>query len=503
MISLKNNTQKSKQTSNQIYPEMGYNSIILMEIIQMEDFDKLIDSLKNIFSDLDAVDYLKILESEDMIKNQNKQMFRDFDVVLPKYLPFINDPRIKALPMNRVFLNLGDYVDSIQIIIRNISPSYILLDLRCLLNQKASDDLNDILNKNHVTISKTISNSKGSYKEYVSAERVKENEINDLRYSIKKELIKFFSNHFEGIFIKNSIVKEDYSLVSSIDIFSLDFAVNDSKKWFQNNEELLGLFSIIFSSDRSFKHGRYLLFKENKSKNKYLNHVIFARNTETSEEKSQKTKEQLEREKKQKTNVNIINELINCSFALIATDRQTELQELSINKINENLSVEMSNLDKFEIKELLKERETLLKKIFEFERFKTEIISNLDNFEFCDFVSIEDSEIKFFIQLKNYIITKLNFLENITQKYSKYSQSNLDLKNIEYNQKSQERILWLTIVVGVLTFIQVLGIFKESIFAAFTPFLSIIVFISFILPLNPILSIFLLFVILMNGNYII
>ncbi|MDP1552832.1 MAG: hypothetical protein Q8M06_07445 [Methanobacteriaceae archaeon] len=470
-----------------------------MEIVKIEDFDKLLESIQTIFSDLDPIDYLKILKAEDMIKNQNKQMFRDFSA----YLPFINDPRIKAIPMNRVFLDLCDYVDSIQIIIRNISPSYILLDLRCLLNPKASEELNSILNKKRGSIKKTCTNSKGDYNEYISAERAKEQEITYLRYLIKEQLIKFFSEHFEGHLIKKAIEKNDFSIVPSIDVFSLNLPTNDLKKWCENNTELLGLFSIIFSSDRSFNHNRYLLFKENKSKYSYLNHLIFTRITETNEEKSQKTKEELKREKIQKPNVNILNGLKKCSFAVIAIDRQTELEESSITKINEDLSVEMSNLEKFEIKELLKKRETLLKKIFEFERFKTEIISNLDNFEFCDFFSIEDSEIKFFTQLKNFIITKLDFLENITQKYSKYSQSNLDLKNIEYTQKSQERIFWLTIIVGVLTFIQVLSIFKGSIFTSFSPFLSTILFTSFISPLNLVLFILSFTILIASGNYMI
>ncbi|WP_321422677.1 hypothetical protein [uncultured Methanobacterium sp.] len=106
------------------FPDIQYNSILLMEIIKIEDYDKLIKNLETIFSELDPIDYLKIQKVEEMLNNQNKQIFRDKKVVLP----FISHSKFrgKIPPVNRVFLDLGTNVDHVQISVHNFSPSYIV-----------------------------------------------------------------------------------------------------------------------------------------------------------------------------------------------------------------------------------------------------------------------------------------------------------------------------------------------------------------------------------------
>lgn len=452
------------------FTNIEYNSILLMEIIKIEDYEQLIEDLKDLFLNLDSMDYLRVQKAEELIKNQNKQIFRDSHVILP----FISHSKFigSILPSNRVFFDLGDHVDHVQISIHNFSPSYILLDLRCLLNQEVSNRLNLIINGVYQPIVKQQTNSKGTYKEYINSERLKEEEISDLRYLIKKEMIEFFVDHFDGKFMESSIEKNDYSIVPSIDIFSLDFPIDNLEEWCKTNEKLFNMFSIIFSASRTFQYERYLFFKEDRSTKNNLNYLIFARNFETKEEKSKKTEEQQKNSELNPENVNIINGLIRCPFSLIAVEREVECEVSSINEINNIVLKEMSNLKKEDIKDLLKRRETMFKGIFEFERFKMETVSYLNNISFCDFVSLKNSQ-KFFDILKKSITTKLEFIEIITLKYSKQSQSNLELKNIDYNRKSQKRIFWLTVVVGFLTFIQVLGLLKSTNLSSFLPILNI------------------------------
>lgn len=437
------------------FPDIQYNSILLMEIIKIEDYDKLIKNLENIFSELDSIDYLKIQKAEEMLKNQNKQIFRDKKVVLP----FISHSKFrgKIPPDNRVFLDLGTNVDHVQISVHNFSPSYILFDLRCLLNQQVSEKLNSIINGIPKSILEKRTNLKGDYNEQISPERLKEKKISDLKYLIKKEMIDIFSNYFKGKFMTNSLEKKDYSIVPGIDIFSLDFPLNNVEKWCETNKNLFNMFSIVFSADTAFQFERYLFFKEDRSLRDNLNYLIFARSYQSIAEKSKKTKEQQKIDEINPENLNIVNGLIKCPFSLLAVEREVDSQVTSINKINSIIEEEMRNLKNEDIKSLLEKTETIFRGKFEFERFKIETNSYVQNLSFCQFFSLNNQN-EFFDILKTTMKVKLELIENITLKYSKQAQANLELKNMDYNRKYQNTILGLTVVVGFFTFIQVLGL---------------------------------------------
>nr|WP_321422676.1 hypothetical protein [uncultured Methanobacterium sp.] len=334
-----------------------------------------------------------------------------------------------------------------------------LFDLRCLLNQEVSEKLNSIINGIPKSILEKRTNLKGDYNEQISPDRLKEKKITDLRYLIKKEMIDIFSNYFKGKFMTNSLEKKDYSIVPGIDIFSLDFPINNVEKWCETKKNLFSMFSIVFSADTAFQFERYLFFKEDRSLRDDLNYLIFARSYQAIAEKSKKTKEQQKIAEINPENVNIINGLIKCPFSLLAVEREVDSQITSINRINSIIEEEMRNLKNEDIKSLLEKTEIIFRGKFEFERFKIETNSYVQNLSFCQFFSLNKQN-EFFDILKTTMKVKLELIENITLKYSKQAQANLELKNMDYTRKSQEKIFWLTVVVGIFTFIQVLGLLK-------------------------------------------
>lgn len=438
-------TKDKKKNEKCFHPSkerIEYNSVIITEIIRIDDFDKLINGLKDLYDNVDALDYRSIEEAERMINSQKNRLFKGGEAII---LPFITNTKLGIVTWWRVNKDLGEYIDHLKIIIQGISPSNIILQVHALLNPKASDDLNEIIYRMHKTKSVPVKTTRGDYTSIHSPQKIKKDEISKLRNTIKNEITDFLSNYIKGYFINFEF---EYSVVPSIDTFCFNFPKDPKEliKWGSYNKHFINCFSTNVSEMNSFRMDNYLFLNEEDSENKIVNQLIFANPVDSTPELLLK--------------VRIVEELTHCSFGLLAIKRWIELQEYLVGKLNDIITSEINYLETNTIDNLLKKREVLYKEIFSFERFKIEIEKYIDLIDFCNFNSING--INLFENLKGDIKDRIELIDNLIHIYFKQSDSILNLKNIDYNAGIQNKILILTVIVAGMTLIQVYGVIRTS-----------------------------------------
>ncbi|MCK9152192.1 hypothetical protein [Methanobacterium alcaliphilum] len=404
-----------------------YNSLMVFELIEIEKFDDLLSSFNDIFDNFESIDYSTIENIELNILNHKNSLFKEYDVVLP----FINSTKIKKrFSSNRVYHDLGEYINAIQIIIHGTSPSTIILNIRALLNEKASDDLNSIIYKNHDPLVKAHSQHTRHQNIIYTPKQVKTEEVSELRSKIKKDLINFLKgNGIDGYFINP---QTNPNQVPGIDLLSFDTPDRDyCHEWALTNENFLHCFNTSLIPEHTFTHENFILTNENLKNEKIRNYILFSPYTIDP--------------------VESLEHLKNCGFPLIAFKRWFEIQEIKINSLNQNLSKDLMDNNNTQL--LIKTRSDIYNDLHSFKRFKEELESGLP-LNKCYFENITSNS-DFFNELQSDMIKYGDSISEKVDTYLKASDSTLKLRAIQSNEKTQNRILYLSYAIIFMILLQV------------------------------------------------
>jgi hypothetical protein len=416
-----------------------YHSIIIFEVINFEDFNDFIDSLDRIYVDLNVLESRQIDEFKKNLLDQAYSLYNRWQA----NLPFISDKRIKdkLIPMG-VFHDISPNIDFLEITIYGTSMSAITLKIQADLNPNVTDKINDIIYRNHDPLIETHETPKGKYISRIHPAQVKTKDVENLRVSIKMELINFLKEYFKGNFF-NHIIEESVDIIPSIDLLSLNYPINEANllKWLNENIGFLNCFNT--SIINPYKSDNYLLFEE-VDKN-YNNYLVFS------------NRNSFDITLYDNIDSSIKNIIKNCSFELFAIYRLTEIHLKIIGKFNLQTSNEIIDLEKENsLDKIIQNRKNIYPEIFNFERFKIEFgLYYVYNILKCEFISIRKKDSLSKILYTN-IKHNIDITNDILESFGKHSNNVLNIKNVEYTKRSQDIIKILTFVIILMALLQVI-----------------------------------------------
>lgn len=416
--------------------KIKYNSIILLESFNIEEFNDLIkglDKLYENYSPISDLDYYNLFDND-------KMSFRS-----SKSLPTIANSNFDNIPLISLQIDLGNHIRFLIINLHRILPSMVMLQIQAFFDNKISEELNEVIYKHHESeiiyhdFPEEIPNQKiysiRSSTHY-HPEKIKTKEITEIRLSLKKELIDFFSKYFEGFFFK--ISSNDRDIVPSIEIYSLNYPDDngDIIEWGRKVRGFMGCFGATIHQRNCFKMNEYLFLTESNHRT-LSNYLLFSNNSEKDS----------------------IPDFTNYSFdttlfETILFSRWLRIQEQMVGKYSSVISEEIVHLQKNQLEDVLKNRRVISEGIFYFERFKTEF--ELFNPSNSGFKLIGDAKINLSPNWMKNISKEIKNVENIINIFNKHSNVILGLKNVEYNIKNADKVNQLTWVVILLAIIQVI-----------------------------------------------
>jgi len=424
--------------------KLKYHSFILLELIPLKKIEQLIFGLDKLYvnaelSQKSRLNYKKFLSA------CHSKLFQRFILNLPS----IVSSNLKGEVLSDcIFYDLGDKIRRIYISIYKVMPSNVILQFQVCLNDKISEKINDIIYQYHEEIIESVEAPKGESITVCGPEINKNNEIYQLRKDLHKEAVNFLKNYFKGYFFKLS--KENISVVPSIDLFSLDYPVkeNDILNWGIENKPFFSCFSTSITPWESFKYENYLFCIESKTDIVSNNYVIFA-NRKTSTENMYLDIDSA-----------IVLKLNFCSFDLIAIERWVRIQENVVGKLSSTVSEEISKIQENKFSKAIETRKDILKSVFSFKIFGVGYKRNGSIFGQFTFKSLKDTknperQIDLFKGLKESIDTRIKEIDNLIDVFTKQYETILNLKNLEFSKNMQTSVRTLTIVIIVLSIIQI------------------------------------------------
>jgi len=424
-----------------------YHSFILLELVPLEKTEQLIFGLDKLYADA-SLSQKSRLNYKKHLSDCHSKLFQRFIFNLPYIVTSNPKGKGESFSPDSIFYDLGDNIQSIYISIYKVMPSSVLLRFQVCLNSKISEKINDLIYQYHEEIRESIKTPKGEYITVYDPEIKKETEIYQLRKDLHKEAVGFLKNYFNGYFFELS--KENISVVPSIDLFSLDYPVkeNDILNWGIENRPFFSCFSTSITPWESFKYENYLFCTESKRDVAFNNYVIFA-NRETSKEKIYPDIDSA-----------IELKLNFCSFDLIAIERWVRIQEDVVGKLSSTVLEEISKIQENKFSKAIETRKSILKNVFSFKRFGVGYKWNSFIFDKFTFTSLKDErnpigQIDLFKGLKEGINTRTKEIGSIIDVFTKQYETILNLKNLEFSKNMQTSVRWLTIVIIVLSIIQI------------------------------------------------
>lgn len=414
--------EKSIQMDNEwCFPsnnsDLTFDSMTIFEMVNLEDFNNLIVGIEELYKNIESFEKTRIDKLIELIKNNNSS--------IPGWnsnLPLISTKE-KPMPMSVYYDDLGNHVDFYKLKITGFLSSYLIIKIEANLKESVSKELNNILYKYHEEEVKTYDNQE-HLEIILPVERVKEKEIQEFKNKIKCDIISFFKDYFNGYFFRSS---DNIELIPSIDTILTPFPSsneNDLKSWVDKNH---GFFHVFGLNMDFCKNDAMLL-----SSSRYGNSVIFV-NNEIGEK--------------------FFNKLWYCSFNLLVVSRWLEIQNKNVSEFNTLITHEMSNIKKDDLNKIICNRKGIYHKIFDFERFKSEFNLSRDYRE-CNFISIKKKS-DVFKKLSKDVNFQIQKIDLMIKTFDKHSNSILELTNIDYMKKTQEKVNKLTNVIIALTIIQV------------------------------------------------
>jgi hypothetical protein len=443
--------------------KIQYHSFILLEIIPLEKKDQLLNGLDNLYSEVK--DYCSTrLEYRKTFSNCESKLFQSHISYLPSLVN--SELKGKGIFLSTAFHDLGKNIKSVDISISHPIPSSIILQINVHLNDEVSKTINDIIYRYHTEIDETIKLQNGSFTKIISPGMQKKSEINGFRNSLHKEAVDFFKNFFTGIFFNS--IDTTPSIIPSIDVFSFDYPTKDEEivTWGREYSGFLHCFSTFLGPYRCYRHENYILTIESNDSDEDNNYIVFANRKESADALYHNVDSA------------IIGKINDCDFDLIAIDRLVKQQENHVGKLNLLITQEIESLQSDNFNRAIDSQKEVIQTIFSFERFSIEYtehwFSRID-YEFKNLIFREglDKQTELFHEIKDHIdfrIKKINILNSL---FSREYEKILNLKNLEFNKKMQNVVYHLTIVVIILTIIQVLLSFKTELWEIIMKFFSL------------------------------
>jgi len=421
--------------------KLKHHSFILLELVPLEKIEKLIFGLDKLY--VNATLFQKSrLNYKKFLSNCNSKLFQRFILNLPS----IVSSNLKGEVLSdSIFYDLGDKIRHIYVSIYKVMPSNVILQFQVCLNDKISEKINDIIYQYHEEIIKSVEAPKKESITVYSPEINKNNEIYQLRKDLHNEAVDFLKNYFKGYFFELS--KENISVVPSIDLFSLDYPVkeNDILNWGIENRVFFSCFSTGITPWESFKYENYLFCIESRRDVEFNNYVIFA-NRKTSTENMYPDVDSA-----------IVLKLNFCSFSLIAIERWVRIQENVVGELSSTVLEEISKIQKNKFSKAIETRKNILKNVFSFKRFGVGYKWNSNQFTFRSLKDKNNPErqIDLFKGFKEGINTRTKEISSIIDVFTKQYETILNLKNLEFSKNMQTSVRTLTIVIIVLSIIQI------------------------------------------------
>lgn len=419
--------------------KIKYHSIIMYEFFSREDFDVLIEGLDKIYEKLNPLDR-SILNYKNILQNFKYGQYS-------YHLPDISDEKFKGkfLP-NRVFHNIGNDICNLSMKIHKIIPSFAILEIKAYLDDKISDELNEIIYAYHDEIKEHVETISEKYGITYYPDHVKAKEIYELKTDIKYQIINFLSNYFEGHFFKLS--ETNIAVIPSIDIYSLNFPEKDDEiiNWGTNNSSFLHCFN-SFIWQNTYRNNNYLFCEESSHEEHFNNYSIFA-----TRDKSKYS------DMYPNVDRSIVGEFNSRPFVVLAFFRWLEIEEQIVGNFNSLISEEIEYLEKINLKSVIANRKIISKELFYFERLKVEL--NLNNFDFfyteLDFKSLGEEKNDLSDGIIKNVNKRIGDIDEIINKLNEHSINVFNLKNMEYSKNIQDWIVILTIIIIELTLIQII-----------------------------------------------
>lgn len=423
--------------------KIKYHSFILLEIVPLESVNTLISGLDKIYSNLTEREKSKLNYKSTLQKTHSKLFEKNIS-----NLPFITTDKLKKNGISRcVYHNLGDNIMNIRITIYQVYPSNVILQIQVYLDKKVSININNIVYSYHNEIRKTTNTPDVKYTDICLIPNQKESEIYSFRKNLHKEAFKFLKKYFKGYFFKQS--NNNLSIVPTIDIFSLNYPVNDDEisDWGIENRNFFNCFSSNISPYYCYKSENYIFCYESRRNGRYSNYLVFANRDESYY--------QSERDIDNK----IIVSINRYYFDLLAIDRWIDTQESIAGNLNLKVSKEISNIQDDNFNNAITSRKEIMNSTFVFERFALEFKSTVlhDRGSFINLKNkhYPDMNMELFESFKIGIDRKIDEIQNFINGFTKQYETVLNLKNLEFSKNIQNKVITLTIVVIILAIIQI------------------------------------------------
>lgn len=266
-----NNSNESSFLPNN--EKVKFHSIIILELFNFEDFPNLIKGLEELYDKLKKSTQIIFFKDYSQIEEIIKGLKNPVESAVAWYnLPPIFNSTSSS-PFG-VTYDLGSNIDRISIGFYNISSSLVAMQINVELKSTVSDNLNKIIYKKYEEDEVISRYPDGRRKSMTLPNALKSREMNDFRLKLKMEIVDFLSSFFKGQFFK--LCGNDYSIVPSIDLYSLNYPENieDILKWGDEFHGFLECFGISVNEFDSFKYDENLLCEEHEFK--YPNYIILA-----------------------------------------------------------------------------------------------------------------------------------------------------------------------------------------------------------------------------------
>jgi len=431
--------------------KIKYHSFTLLEFFPLEKINDLMMGLDKLYEG-DFLTNDPIYNYRDFLMNISTNLFA-LNFFIPPYI--VNSKFFgKTIFSDDVCRDLVDNINCIMFFIQKIMPSLVILRIDVILNENISNKLNDIIyaypKTNIDTVIGFTSNN------ILSPEIVKFNEIYELRYLLREEVINYLSQYFKGYFFEQ-IEKDDNSVIPCVDLFSLKYPTDkyDILNWTRENKDFFDCFGAYMPyTDINYSEADKLILSfeyGSAIKSRYNNYLVFAN--------SNARRNPLPYFPNNKIKIDIDNEIETIisfySFELFAILRWLGIQEKHVGELNKDISEEYNNISKNKLESLIDKRKKIFNTIFQFQRLKAEYQFYEFNKDERDFHSILDN-FAYFHNLKIRINQRIKNIDSLISIITKNSDNILNLTNIESNNRIQKHIRNLTIAILIFTTVQII-----------------------------------------------
>lgn len=417
--------------------DINYESIILLELFELNEFKMLEENLRTLYDRIDN----HHLDRAIKIINSNNPSEYAFD-----RLPEIRNSKFDYKSFHcGITKDLGENFKYLNIRLTRISYLNIVLEIHASLTPEISNKMKNLMFEDYTEF---VSEAKKSIIGILIFDMygIKTEKINKFKQALKDELIQIISNFFKGYFMTSDITS-----MPKIDVFYLNYPENevDVVEWGEKHGKFIGTcFQTYLSPKTTFKKkifDKILLL---------LCKIHFDSNSPVILANKLKLSPRIDED--QDIELYIQNILISNSFSLIAIQKRIQSEVKDIGELNSTISKKIENVDDLNLNETLECIKALSKKNYYFKRIKLELDSV--NHDFIHTFKSLEGEKDFFADIQKNIFNKIKNNENIIKILNENLRQFLDIKTIEYTNKTQksnyvlsQRILIFTIVIVIVS----------------------------------------------------